>query len=236
MAYIKWFSEIGIEDVAEVGGKNASLGEMYRNLTPEGVRVPNGFAVTATAYKAILDHNDAWEKLHEQLDTMDVNDVKDLQKRGAACRDIVYHCKLPEDLKNEILSNYAKLKEEYGEDLSVAVRSSATAEDSPEASFAGQNETYLHIQNEEELLDAYMRCLASNFTDRSLHYKYDNGFDYYKVSLSVVVMKMVRSDIGASGVMFSLDTETGFTMSTNRHLHRGIVPSSNAVWAAKHSR
>ena len=210
MAYIKWFNEIGIEDVAEVGGKNASLGEMYRNLTSEGVRVPNGFAITATAYRAILDHNDAWKKLHEQLDTMDVNDVKDLQKRGAACRDIVYHCELPEDLKNEILSNYAKLKEEYGKDLSVAVRSSATAEDSPEASFAGQNETYLHIQNEEELLDAYMRCLASNFTDRSLHYKYDNGFDYYKVYLSAVVMKMVRSDIGASGVMFSLDTETGF--------------------------
>ena len=210
MAYIKWFNEIGIEDVAEVGGKNASLGEMYRNLTSEGVRVPNGFAVTATAYRRILDYNNAWEKLHEQLDPMNVNDVQDLQKRGAACRDIIYHCKLPDDLKNEILANYTKLKEEYGEDLSVAVRSSATAEDSPEASFAGQNETYLHIQNEEELIDAYMRCLASNFTDRSLHYKYDNGFDYYKVYLSAVVMKMVRSDIGASGVMFSLDTETGF--------------------------
>ena len=210
MAYIKWFNEIGIEDVAEVGGKNASLGEMYRNLTSEGVRVPNGFAVTATAYRRILDYNNAWEKLHEQLDPMSVNDVQDLQKRGAACRDIVYRCKLPDDLKNEILANYAKLKEEYGEELSVAVRSSATAEDSPEASFAGQNETYLHIQNEEELIDAYMRCLASNFTDRSLHYKYDNGFDYYKVYLSAVVMKMVRSDIGASGVMFSLDTETGF--------------------------
>ena len=210
MSYIKWFSEIGIEDVTEVGGKNASLGEMYQNLTSEGVRVPNGFAVTATAYKAILDYNHAWEKLHAQLDDMDVTDVKDLQKRGAACREIIYTCKLPEDLKKDILDNYAKLKEEYGEDLSVAVRSSATAEDSPEASFAGQNETYLHIQNEADLLDAYMRCLASNFTDRSLHYKYDNGFDYYKVYLSAVVMKMVRSDIGASGVMFSLDTETGF--------------------------
>ena len=210
MSYIKWFSEIGIEDVTEVGGKNASLGEMYQNLTKEGVRVPNGFSVTASAYKAILDFNKVWDKLHAQLDNIDVNDVQVLQERGKACRDIIYTCKLPDDLKENILNNYAKLKEEYGDDLSVAVRSSATAEDSPEASFAGQNETYLHIQNEDDLLDAYIRCLASNFTDRSLHYKYDNGFDYYKVYLSAVVMKMVRSDIGASGVMFSLDTETGF--------------------------
>ena len=207
---IKWFNEIGIEDVTEVGGKNASLGEMYRNLTAEGVRVPNGFSVTATAYRYILDHNGLWDRLHAQLDDLDPDNVPQLQERGAACRELIYQAKLPEDLKNEILQNYAKLKEEYGESLSVAVRSSATAEDSPEASFAGQNETYLHIQNEEELLDSYMRCLASNFTDRSLHYKYDNGFDYYKVYLSAVVMKMVRSDIGASGVMFSLDTETGF--------------------------
>ena len=210
MSYIKWFSEIGIEDVPEVGGKNASLGEMYQNLTKEGVRVPNGFAITATAYKAILDFNNAWDKLHAELDNIDVDNVKILQERGEACRKIIYSCKLPPDIKTDILNNYNKLKEEYGDDLSVAVRSSATAEDSPEASFAGQNETYLHIQNEEALLDAYMRCLASNFTDRSLHYKYDNGFDYYKVYLSAVIMKMVRSDIGASGVMFSLDTETGF--------------------------
>jgi pyruvate,water dikinase len=208
--FIKWFKEIGIEDVAEVGGKNASLGEMYRNLTKEGVRVPNGFAVTATAYKAVLDHNNLWEKLHALLDDLDPDNVQQLQERGAACRDLIYHATLPDALKTEILSNFAALKEEYGEGLSVAVRSSATAEDSPEASFAGQNETYLNISTDEELLDAYSRCLASNFTDRSLHYKYDNGFDYYKVYLSAVVMKMVRSDIGASGVMFSLDTETGF--------------------------
>ena len=208
--YIKWFNVIGIEDVAEVGGKNASLGEMYQNLTQEGVRVPNGFAVTATAYKYILDHNGLWEKLHAVLDDLDPDNVRELQEQGAACRELVYHAEIPEDLKYEIVQNFSKLKEEYGESLSVAVRSSATAEDSPEASFAGQNETYLNIHDEEELLDAYMRCLASNFTDRSLHYKFDNGFDYYKVYLSVVVMKMVRSDIGASGVMFSLDTETGF--------------------------
>ncbi|WP_353662868.1 phosphoenolpyruvate synthase [Hydrogenimonas sp. SS33] len=208
--FVKWFEEIGIEDVPEVGGKNASLGEMYRNLTQEGVRVPHGFAVTATAYRHVLDANGAWEKLHEALDNLDYDNVDALQKAGAACRKIVYECELPDDLKNDILQSYAKLKEEYGEDVSLAVRSSATAEDSPEASFAGQNDTYLNIKGEEALLDAYKRCLASNFTDRSLHYKHDNRFDWAKVYLSVVVMKMVRSDKGASGVMFSLDTETGF--------------------------
>jgi pyruvate,water dikinase len=210
MANIKWFEEIGIEDVAEVGGKNASLGEMYQNLTSEGVRVPNGFAVTSTAYRYVLESNDAWSKLHEQLDNLNIDDVTDLQRRGKKCREIVYNCELPQDLKDDILTAFSELKREYGEGLSLAVRSSATAEDSPEASFAGQNDTYLNISTDEELLDAYKRCLASNFTDRSIHYKYDNGFDYLKVYLSVVVMKMVRSDIGASGVMFSLDTETGF--------------------------
>jgi pyruvate,water dikinase len=208
--YIKWFREIGIEDVAEVGGKNASLGEMYQNLTSEGVRVPNGFAVTSTAYKYVLDYNNAWQKLHKLLDNLDVNSVNTLQKAGKECREIVYNATLPDDLKEDILVSYNKLKEEYGEELSLAVRSSATAEDSPEASFAGQNDTYLNIKTEDELLDSYKRCLASNFTDRSIHYKYDHGFDYLKVYLSVVVMKMVRSDLGASGVMFSLDTETGF--------------------------
>ncbi len=208
--YIKWFGEIGIEDVAQVGGKNASLGEMYQNLTSEGVRVPNGFAITAEAYRYMLDFNDTWKILHKELDDLDPNDIKQLQKSGAACRKAIQECEFPSDLKNEILDGYEKLKQEYGETLSMAIRSSATAEDSPEASFAGQNDTYLNITTKEELLEAYKRCLASNFTDRSIHYKYDNNFDYFKVYLSVVVMKMVRSDKGASGVMFSLDTETGF--------------------------
>jgi pyruvate,water dikinase len=209
-SYIRWFNEIGIDDVPLVGGKNASLGEMYRNLTGVGVRVPNGFAVTAAAYRYVLDHNDAWPLLHEALDGLDPGDIGDLQARGARARAIVHGCALPDDLKAAILEAYARLRQEYGEGVSLAVRSSATAEDSPQASFAGQNDTYLHISGEEALLSAYQRCLASNFTDRSIHYKYDNGFDYFKVYLSVVVMKMVRSDIGASGVMFSLDTETGF--------------------------
>ena len=209
-AYTLWFNEISIDDVPLVGGKNASLGEMYQNLTAEGVRVPNGFAVTAEAYRYVLDHNDAWSPLHEALDGLEPNNIRDLQARGEKARAIVYGCELPDDLKAAIVQGYGQLKREYGEDISLAVRSSATAEDSPEASFAGQNDTYLNIASEVALLDAYKRCLASNFTDRSIHYKYDNGFDLYKVYLSVVVMKMVRSDIGASGVMFSLDTETGF--------------------------
>jgi len=210
MANIKWFNEIGIEDVAEVGGKNASLGEMYQNLTSEGVLVPNGFAVTSTAYKYILDYNNVWGLLQHELEMMDIDDISSLQKHAKRCREIIYETKFPDDLKNEITQAFEKLKQEYGEGLSLAVRSSATAEDSPEASFAGQNDTYLNISTKDELLDAYKRCLASNFTDRSIHYKYDHGFDYLKVYLSVVVMKMVRSDIGSSGVMFSLDTETGF--------------------------
>lgn len=210
MTYIKWFKEIGIEDVSEVGGKNASLGEMYQNLVSEGVRVPNGFAVTASAYKYILDFNEVWGKIHTELDDLNPDDIKQLQERGKTCREIVHNCEIPEDLKVEILAGYRQMKEMYGDGLSLAVRSSATAEDSPEASFAGQNDTYLNITSDDALLDAYKHCLASNFTDRSIHYKHDNGFDYFEVHLSVVIMKMVRSDKAASGVMFSLDTETGF--------------------------
>ncbi|NPA29647.1 MAG: phosphoenolpyruvate synthase [Epsilonproteobacteria bacterium] len=208
--YIKWFEELGIEDVAEVGGKNASLGEMYRALSGEGVLVPNGFAVTAGAYRVFLEVNGLNEKLHRLLDDLDYDDVAMLQERGSACRRLIEEAPVPEEVREEIFKAYAELKKEYGASLSLAVRSSATAEDSPEASFAGQNDTYLNIRGEEALLDAYRRCLASNFTDRSLHYKKDNGFAWDKVYLSVVVMKMVRSDLGASGVMFSLDTETGF--------------------------
>lgn len=208
--YIKWFSELSIEDVELVGGKNASLGEMYQNLTKEGIRIPNGFAITADAYKMILDTNSAWEKLHAQLDSFDPNNVTQLQERGKHCREIIHDCTLPDDLIVQIKSAYETLKVEYGEDITLAVRSSATAEDSPEASFAGQNDSYLNISDVDALLDAYKHCLASNFTDRSIHYKYDHGFDYLKVYLSVVVMKMVRSDIGESGVMFSIDPETGF--------------------------
>ena len=210
LKYIKFFHEIGLEDVESVGGKNASLGEMYQNLTAEGIKVPNGFAITAEAYSYVLESNNALEALHVTLGEFDPDDVDALQARGKKCRQIVNNCHIPDDLRLEILEGYRLLREEYGEHISLAVRSSATAEDSPEASFAGQNESYLNISGEDALLDSYKRALASNFTDRSIHYKFDNHFEYLKVLLSVCVMKMVRSDKAASGVMFSIDTESGF--------------------------
>jgi len=208
--YIRFFKDIRIEDVPLVGGKNASLGEMYRELSPQGVKVPNGFAITGAAYRYLLDQAGAWPALHDALDGLDPTDVTDLARRGARAREIVYSAPLPADLQAEVLAGYAELRKEYGEALSVAVRSSATAEDLPTASFAGQQDTYLNISGEAALLDACRRCFASLFTDRAIHYRVDQGFDHFKVALSIGVMKMVRSDKATSGVMFSLDTETGF--------------------------
>lgn len=208
--YIRFFKDIRIEDVPLVGGKNASLGEMYRELSPQGVKVPNGFAITGEAYRYLLDQAGAWPALHDALDGLDPTDVTDLARRGARAREIVYSAPLPADLQAEVLAGYAELRKEYGEALSVAVRSSATAEDLPTASFAGQQDTYLNISGEAALLDACRRCFASLFTDRAIHYRVDQGFDHFKVALSIGVMKMVRSDKATSGVMFSLDTETGF--------------------------
>lgn len=208
--YIRFFDEIGIDDIPLVGGKNASLGEMYQRLTPEGVKVPNGFAVTAEAYRYVLDHNNAWDALHETMDNLDPDDVTQLAICGKRVRDIIYSAGLPDDLKSEILAAYRQLQQEYGDSLSLAVRSSATAEDLPNASFAGQQDTYLNIHGEEVLLDACRRCFASLFTDRAIHYRIDQGFDHFDVALSIGVMKMVRSDLATSGVMFSLDTESGF--------------------------
>jgi len=208
--YIRWFNELGIDDVPLAGGKNASLGEMYQTLTPKGIRIPNGFAITAQAYRYVLEQADAWNALHEAIDGLDPDDVEDLARRGARARDIIYSAGLPADLQLEIRQAAQRLKKEYGEGLSLAVRSSATAEDLPSASFAGQQDTYLNIAGDAALLDACRRCFASLFTDRAIHYRIDQGFDHFKVALSIGVMKMVRSDLAASGVMFSLDTETGF--------------------------
>jgi len=210
LQYVRFFEEIGIDDVPSVGGKNASLGEMYRKLSDEGVRVPNGFAITAEAYRHMLETAGAWGPLHEALDQLDPTDVKDLARRAKRARDIVYGAGIPEDLAREILDGYGRLREQYGEEVSLAVRSSATAEDLPTASFAGQQESYLNIHGEENLLDACRRCFASLFTDRAIHYRVDQGFDHFKVWLSIGVMKMVRSDLASSGVMFTLDTESGF--------------------------
>ena len=207
---VRFFEEIGFGDVPLFGGKNASLGEMYRELTPHGVRVPNGFATTAKAYRYALDRADAWRPLRDALAGLNSANIKDLAQRAARARYIIYSTPLPSDLAEEILRAHAQLVKQYGLELSVAVRSSATSEDLPTASFAGQHESFLNIRGETQLLDACRRCFASLFTDRAIRYRIDHGFDHFKVLMSVGVMKMVRADLAASGVMFTLDTESGF--------------------------
>jgi pyruvate, water dikinase len=208
--YIRWFNEISIDDVPLVGGKNASLGEMVRDLSSQGIKIPNGFAITADAYHLLLAQKDNRQKLEELFKDLDASNIDDLAQRGSQAREIIYNQVLPDELATEILQAYRQLQDEYGPELTLAVRSSATAEDLPTASFAGQQESYLNIACDEELLDACRRCFASLFTDRAIHYRIDQGFDHFRVALSIGVMKMVRSDLAASGVMFSLDTETGF--------------------------
>ena len=209
--YIRWFNELTIEDVPLVGGKNASLGEMYRELTQQGILIPNGFAVTGEAYRYVLDQAHGWEALHQALDDLNPNDINDLAERAHKARETIYAAPFPKDLEQQIIEAFTQLKNQYGDDLSVAVRSSATAEDLPSASFAGQQDTYLNIRGEQALLDACKRCFASLFTDRAIHYRVDQGFDHFKLALSIGIMRMVRSDLDASGVMFTLDTESGFT-------------------------
>ncbi len=208
--FIKFFNQVGIEDIALVGGKNASLGEMFQALTPKGIPVPNGFAITAHAYKAHLTENQLWEPLHHILDSLNEDDMLDLAKRGNQARNLILNAPFSSQLENEIVQAYQQLKAEFSDEISLAIRSSATAEDLPTASFAGQQDTYLNITGECALLDACKRCFASLFTDRAIHYRIDHGFDHFSVSLSIGVQKMVRSDQAASGVMFSIDTETGF--------------------------
>jgi pyruvate,water dikinase len=208
--YIRWFSNIRVGDVALVGGKNASLGELYSTLSQQGVRVPNGFALTAEAYRDVLTAAKAWDQLHQILDNLDKRDIENLAKRAAEAREIVYQAATTEALREQIVSAYRQLESEYGANVAVAVRSSATAEDLPSASFAGQHESFLNVSGVDELFEACRRCFASIFTDRAISYRVDNGFDHFKVALSAGVMKMVRSDRAASGVMFTLDTESGF--------------------------
>ena len=209
-AFILWFDDIGIADVPMVGGKNASLGEMYQHLTSKGVAVPHGFAITAYAYRHLLKTAGVEKAIQEALEGLDTHDLHNLQARGEKVRNIIRNAQFPEDLRQEIIASYKKMEAEYGESVDVAVRSSATAEDLPDASFAGQQETYLNIRGVDALIDACRRCFASLFTNRAISYRHDKGFGQFDVYLSIVVQKMVRSDSACSGVMFSIDTESGF--------------------------
>ncbi|ATU08158.1 phosphoenolpyruvate synthase [Methanohalophilus portucalensis] len=208
--YIRWFEEITIDDVSLVGGKNASLGEMYRELTDKDIRIPNGFAITAEAYWHVLNSAGVLEDLRRILDELDTKNLSNLADIGKRARHKILDAPIPEDLWDEIKTAYDKLCEQYGADTDVAVRSSATAEDLPNASFAGQQETYLNIHGYHSLNDACSRCFASLFTDRAISYRINNKFDHFDVGLSIGIMKMVRSDLASSGVMFTIDTETGF--------------------------
>lgn len=208
--WIRNFSEIGLGDVALVGGKNASLGEMVQALGAKGVRVPDGFAITAEAFRYFLREAKLEESVRELLTGLDAADVVQLRDRGSRIRQLILGAVLPRDLEREILGAYDAMRGRGLHPVDVAVRSSATAEDLPDASFAGQQETYLNVAGHLELLDACRRCFASLFTDRAISYRQDKGFDHFKVALSIGIQRMVRSDLAASGVMFTIDTETGF--------------------------
>lgn len=208
--FIRWFDDLGIEDVPLVGGKNASLGEMFQQLRQAGIRVPNGFAITADAYREFLKVDGLDKAIVQLLKDLDTSDLANLAERGLRVRERILSATLPEELQRQIISAYAKLCTEYGPETDTAVRSSATAEDLPTASFAGQQESYLNVRGVRAVLDACKACFASLFTDRAISYRVDRGFDHCDVALSVGVQKMVRSDLGAAGVLFTLDTETGF--------------------------
>ena len=202
--FIKWFAEITIDDVPRVGGKTASLGEMFRELAGRGVKVPDGFAITAAAFRHFIREAGIGDQIRATLADLDTRDVANLSERGQAVRQAITGATLPADLQDQITAAYLQLEGD------VAVRSSATAEDLPAASFAGQQETYLNIHGTEALLEACKCCFASLFTDRAISYRADRGIDHFQVALSIAVQRMVRSDLACSGVIFTIDTETGF--------------------------
>ena len=210
MKFVKRFEEVGAQDVALVGGKNASLGEMIRNLGEKGVKVPSGFAITAEAYKYVLDKAGISQKIKDTLAGLDTHDMENLAERGEKIRNLIANSPCPKELEEEIRVAYQQMEKKYGGGVDVAVRSSATAEDLPTASFAGQQTSYLNVRGEDDLLDKVMNCFASLFTNRAISYRVDKGFDHLIVYLSVGVQKMVRSDLACSGVTFSIDTESGF--------------------------
>jgi len=208
--FIKWFADITIDDVPLVGGKNASLGEMVRELDSKGVKVSNGFAVTAEAYRHFIREAGIDKSIRATLADLNTGDMANLSKRGQAVRQVILNATIPADLQEEITAAYRELQGDSAGALDVAVRSSATAEDLPDASFAGQQETYLNVHGASALMETCKRCFASLFTDRAISYRVDKKFDHFKVALSIGVQRMVRSDLACSGVMFTIDTETGF--------------------------
>lgn len=208
--HIRSFCEIGLADVGLVGGKTASLGELYSTLSLQGIAVPNGFAITADAYREALSRDNVAGELHRLLDAIDKGNIRQLASKAAKARAIIYDAMDMPLLRRQVMDAYRQLEREAGAGVAVAVRSSATAEDLPTASFAGQHESFLNVRGPKDLFEACRRCFASIFTDRAISYRIDNGFDHFKVALSVAVMKMVRSDLAASGVVFTLDTESGF--------------------------
>jgi len=209
-SHILWMKDVGMDDVAQVGGKNASLGELIRTVVPQGVRVPEGFCVTADAYYYFLNQTGLNGFIAKTLDGLDTRNLGDLSRRGKKVREAIHATPLPQDLENKIIRAYEQMEKQYGKNTDVAVRSSATAEDLPGASFAGEHETYLGIRGAKDVVQAVVWAMASLFTDRAISYRADKGFAHTKVALSVGVQKMVRSDTGASGVMFTVDTESGF--------------------------
>jgi pyruvate,water dikinase len=208
--FIRWFADISIGDIPLVGGKNASLGEMFHELSAQGVKVPDGFAVTAEGYRHFLTSTGLDARIKQILGGLDTTDMDNLQQRGSEVRQAILATAMPKDLEDETIEAYAKLSGGQTMPLDVAVRSSATAEDLPDASFAGQQETYLNVQGNASLLEHCRRSFASLFTDRAISYRVDQGFEHTAIALSIGVQRMVRSDLGSAGVMFTIDTETGF--------------------------
>lgn len=209
--YIKFFKDLTLPDVPQVGGKNASLGEMQHYLAPKGINLPNGFATTADSYYYFLDQAGIRQEIEDVLQGLDAQNINELRKRGAQIRSIILHAKFPQDFEQELKDGYKELSEICGhKNLVVAVRSSATAEDLPNASFAGQQETYLNIEGEDSVLHATKECIASLFTDRAIAYRVENGFEHMKVALSVGIQQMVAVRSKSAGIMFTIDTESGF--------------------------
>jgi pyruvate,water dikinase len=209
--YVKFFKELTIQDVPQVGGKNASLGEMNHYLAPKGINLPNGFATTAQSYYYFIDQTGIRSQIEAELAELDIHNMDNLREKGAKIRSIFLHAKFPADFEEEIKRGYKELSEICGrKNLVVAVRSSATAEDLPNASFAGQQETYLNIEGEDSVLIAVKECIASLFTDRAIVYRQENGFEHMKVALSVGIQQMVAVRSESAGIMFTIDTESGF--------------------------